>query len=389
MSCSHLTNRFSAAAGVKAGIAGLPGKFSGTIGRAATTTLRFGESFDGPTSLDSLTGAALLLEAGALLTSGGGSRWRQAYRLATENADKKQSPEYGGWTIGLPEPTVSPEPAERIADRLRRRAILTLGLLRLGQAASVMAGTGLGRLSRSDEGEVERRVFFPNSSRQPVGLWPSRLTSLFNQADAGITPVKAGEGLMFEVGGKTWHRGTLTFQTSQGERTLTHLQSLSLPSTHYYFDRPLGDNETVGIVTGQKGFEPKQLPGYAGQVSEVESLCPAWAGVKHSLIQTHLRWGQVSPQLTQLTGSVRPAGETRVRLGAQEYPVLVRKVVKEGPHRLAVAAYYDDQAGVWKEIKDTGIRESLARQVETGQIIIADPQEMTRLTVSLEPREAT
>lgn len=386
MSCSHLTNRFSAAAGVKAGIAGLPGKFTGTIGRTATTTLRFSESFDGPTSLDSLTGAALLLEAGALLTSGGGSRWQQAYRLATDNADKKQSPEYGGWTIGLPEPTTSSGPAERTADRLRRRAILTLGLLRLGQTASVMAGTGLARLSRTDEGEVERRVFFPNSSRQPVNLWPSRLTSLFNRADAGITPVKAGEGLMFEVGGKTWHRGTLTLQTTQGERTLTHLQSLSLPSTHYYFDRPLTDNEAVGVVTGQKGFEPKQLPGYAGQVSEVEGLCPAWAGVKHSFIQTHLRWGQVSPRLTQ---PARPVGETRVRLGAQEYPVMVRKVVEEGPHRLAVAAYYDDQAGAWKEIKDTGIRESLARQVETGQIIIADPQEMTRLTVSLEPREAT
>lgn len=372
MSCSYLTNRFSAAAGVKAGVTALQSKFTGTIGRAATSTLRFGESFDGPTSLDSLTGAALLLEAGALLTSGRGSRWRQAYRLATENADKKQSPEYGGWTIGLPEPTTSPEPAERTADRLRRRTILTLGLLRLGQAASVMAGTGLARLSRTDEVEVERRVFFPNSSRQPVSLWPSQLTPLFNRADARTTLVKNSEGLMFEVGGKTWHRGTLTLQTAQGERTLTHLQSLSLPGSHYYFDRPLGDNEAVGIVTGQKGFEPKQLPGYAGQVSEVESLCPAWAGVKHSLIQTHLRWGQVSPQLTQLTGSVRPAGETRVRLGAQEYPVMVRKVVKEGPHRLAVAAYYDDQAGAWKEIKDTGIRAELAHQVETGDIAVIE-----------------
>lgn len=364
MSCSTLNNRFSAAAGIKAGVTALQSKFSGTIGRVATTALRFSESFDGPASLDTLTGAALLLEAGALLTISRERRWQQAYRLATENADKKQSPEYGGWTLGLPEPNAIVEPADRLADRLRRRAILTLGLVRLGQAANVMAGTGLGRLSRSDDSEVERRVFFPNSSRQPVSLWPSRLTPLFNRADAGASLVKNSDGMMFEVGGKTWHRGTLTHQTGQGERTLTHLQSLSLPSSHYYFDRPLTDHETVGLVSGQKGFEPKQLPGYAGQVSEVDSLCPAWASFKHSLIQTHLRWGQVS---SKAETSV-PSHGAKVQVGAQEYQVLVRKVVQEGPNRLAVAAYYDDHVGAWQEIKDPGIRQSLARQVDAGKV---------------------
>lgn len=368
MSCDS-SNRHASLAGVKAGVTVWQSKFSGTLGRAATTALRLSESFDGPASLDSLTGAALLLEAGALLTSRRDSRWRQAYRVATEDADKKQSPEYGGWSLGLPDPAASPEPTERSAERLRRRGLLTLGLLRLGQAASIMAGTGLGRLSRPGESEVQRRVFFPHTTRQPVSLWPSRLTPFLNRADAGSTPVKNSAGLMFEVGGKTWHRGALTLQTNQGERTLTHLQSLSLPAAHYYFDRLLNDNETAGIITGQRGFEPKHLPGYAGQVTEVDSLCPAWAGIKHSLIGAHLRWGQISSHSPVSVPSTGP----KVQVGGQEYPVMVRKIVQEGPYRLAVAAYYDDQAGAWQEIKDPGIRASLAKQVEAGQMRLVEP----------------
>lgn len=363
MACDSSNRRFSLA-GIKAGVTAQQSKFTGTMGRAATTALRLSESFDGPASLDSLTGAALLLEAGALLTAGRNSRWDQLYQVATRDAAKKQSPEYGGWSLGLPNPNASTEPTERSAERLRRRSLLTLGLLRLGQAATMMAGTGLGRLSRPNENEVKRRVFFPNTTRQPVSLGPSRLTPFLNRADAGTAPVKNSEGLLFEVGGKSWHRGTLTFQTGQGQRTLTHLQSLALPAMHYYFDRPLSDNETVGLITGQRGFEPKGLPGYAGQVTEVDSLCPAWAGIKHSLIQAHLRWGQVSSNSPISAPSVSP----KVQVGAQEYPVLVRKVVQEGPHRLAVAAYYDDGVGVWQEIKDAGIRAALAKQVEAGQI---------------------
>jgi hypothetical protein len=47
---------------------------------------------------------------------------------------------------------------------------------------------------------------------------------------------------------------------------------------------------------------------------------------------------------------------------------MVRKVVQEGPQRLAVAAYYDDQVDAWQEIKDPGIRASLARQVAAGKV---------------------
>jgi hypothetical protein len=52
---------------------------------------------------------------------------------------------------------------------------------------------------------------------------------------------------------------------------------------------------------------------------------------------------------------------------------MVRKVIQEGPQRLAVAAYYDDQAGAWQEIKDPGIRAALAKQVEAGQMRVVEP----------------
>ncbi len=60
---------------------------------------------------------------------------------------------------------------------------------------------------------------------------------------------------------------------------------------HYYFDRTLHDKEAVGIISGHKEFEARHLPGYAGEITEVESLVPTLANVKQGLIKTHLCWG--------------------------------------------------------------------------------------------------
>jgi len=73
-----------------------------------------------------------------------------------------------------------------------------------------------------------------------------------------------------------------------GRRTITHLQSLSLPSSHYYFDRPLADEAAVGLASGR--MKPETVPGFVGQVSQTESLCPGWARTKHALIRTALHW---------------------------------------------------------------------------------------------------
>ena len=125
--------------------------------------------------------------------------------------------------------------------------------------------------------------------------WPSGLTPALSARDIQGLPLKvqASQGQMFESRGKTWHLGvtTVTSPAGQGERTMAHLQSLAVPASHYYFERVPHDTEVAGIISGQREFEPKHLPGFAGEVTEVESLVPALAQVKKRLIQMHVFWG--------------------------------------------------------------------------------------------------
>lgn len=427
MSCERSANKFSGTAGVKAGISAVQGKFNSAtgrmigsltrgMGRSATSALRVIESFDGP-SLNSLGAVPVALEAGALLAS------MRAGRRAQKLPEMSVPPEVKGvvqnepqempaWVArfkergqaGKSDSTRAQQQssrsrsatANRVAEEVRRRAILAVGLLKLGQAAGTFAGTGLARLSRRSEPGItaglEQQFFFPDSTRRPVRVWQSRVTPLFNRADAGISEVQRSEGLMVESQGQTWHRGTTVVKTTQGERTLTHLQSLTMPSTHYYFNRRLSDNETVGIITGQKGFEPKTLDGYAGQISEVESLFPAWAQTKRGLIQAHLRWGdrpagstagkpqRITAEKQTNPDAIHPLDgvKTQVTLGGQDYPAMVRRVVSgPGGRPLAEATYYDKEAGAWKTVEDEGVRARLAEQVQAGQI---EPWEKTEVS---------
>ena len=105
---------------------------------------------------------------------------------------------------------------------------------------------------------------------------------------------------MFRIGAKMWHRGTLVVKTGQGERTITHLQSLSLPNSHYYFNRPLADEQAVGLAAGQ--IDPATIPGYVGRVSPVEALCPIWNDTKHALIKTQLYWLSSASQAEKCPG---------------------------------------------------------------------------------------
>jgi hypothetical protein len=410
LSCERSANKFSRTAGIKTGISAIQGKFNSAtgrmignltrgVGRSATTALRVLESFDGP-SLNSLGAVPVALEAGALLAA------MRAGRRAQKLPEMSVPPEVKGivpnepqalpaWVArfkersqaGQSDSTRTQLQRSRVAEQVRRRAMLAVGLLKLGQATGAFAGTGLARLSRRSEPGItaglEQQFFFPDSTKRPVRVWQSRLTPLFNRADAGLSEVQRSDGLMVESQGQTWHRGTTVVKTTQGERTMTHLQSLTAPSTHYYFNRRLSDNETVGLITGQKGFEPKTLEGYAGQISEVESLLPAWAQTKRGLIQAHLRWGdrpagstagkqqriaaekQINPDAVNPLDGVK----TQVSLGGQDYPAMVRRVVSgPGGRPLAEATYYDKEAGAWKAVEDEAVRARLAEQVQAGQI---------------------
>ncbi|MFC1975327.1 hypothetical protein ACFLXQ_02890 [Chloroflexota bacterium] len=378
------------------------------IGLVAGKTLSIAESFDGPGSLDSLSMAVVGLEAGARfwphqspgsVPDAGGDTdipdWL-AQGVERRRADKARQTGQRFFSRA--------QQAESLARRLRHQGLLAVGALKLGHTATIFAGTGVAHLTKDEKSSSEQRFFFPNTTKIPVGVWPSSLTPLLNRLDSGLGLVRDSGGMMLEIKGQTWHRGTLEVSTAQGERTITHIQSMSLPQQHYYFSRRLSDNEAVGTVTGQKGFDPKYMDGYIGQISEVESLVPTWARIKKSLIRGQLLWGGHSNQKgrpaqqaqTQApkNKSKRPARpvaagqrqsepqneETglfplekigdRVSLAGQDYPVIVRRVVNSPANKrpLADAAYYDAEADAWKVVTDEEARSRLANQVRVGAI---------------------
>jgi hypothetical protein len=174
----------------------------------------------------------------------------------------------------------------------------------LGAAASAIAtgrvGALAGWLSRTNlagtvVGEKRHLLFF--KGKVATDLWNSSLTDTLNRADLlGSQQLGKGihssDGVMFDAGGLTWHRGTSVVDTPGGQRTITHLQSLSLPAEHHYFDRRIGDEQAVGIAARQAGFDPSRMPGYVGSISPTEALCPAWAGTKQAAIRTALYYGE-------------------------------------------------------------------------------------------------
>jgi hypothetical protein len=373
------------------------------IGQAATKTLSVAESFNGPGSLDSLNMAVVGLEAGAWL-------WPRQSPVLDAHADNPETSSEGDipgwWTKGIEKRRTDraiqsgqrffsrARQAEMAARRIRHQGLLAIGALKLGHTASIFAGTGLARLTRFEK--AEQRFFFPNTTKVPVGVWPSKLTPLLNRLDGGLGVVRQSEGVMLEIKGKTWHRGTLVISTARGERTITHIQSMSLPRQHYYFNRRLSDNETVGLVSGQKGFDAKYMDGYVGQISEVESLAPTWARTKKSLIRAQLLWGdgtdrkgQAVPQAQaarpgEKKSKAKTAGQRqdqtglfplekigdRVSLDGKDYPVIVRRVVTSPVQQkpLADAAYYDAETDAWKVVTDEAARRRLADQVRAGAI---------------------
>jgi hypothetical protein len=257
VACERGSQKVGRTAGVKAGLSTLSSKLGHTggrlvqqfergLGRSATAVLRVSNSLEGPQTLEAILPVAAV---GALFSRDG--------------------------------------------NKTRLRILNTIGTAQVARAATTALGTGLGRLSRPTEGPVRQEFYF--KGKPPVRVWPSRLTPALNAGDVQgwRLAVQASEGQLYETEGKTWHYGTTRVKTSQGERTLTHLRSLALPATHYYFDRPLGEQEVAGIISGQKGFEARHLPGFAGQISELESLQPVVARMKKSLIRAHLLWGMI------------------------------------------------------------------------------------------------
>ena len=154
---------------------------------------------------------------------------------------------------------------------------------KLGTAAATLSETGP---AGSVTTERRRLLFF--KSNQTVELHRSGLTGWLNRQNViGRRELIASQGLLFTTGGKTWHCGTVTFAVGQNKRTITHLQSLSYPAEHYYFDRVCPTNRRwrwpAGKQTGNNS-------GFTARSVKAEMLCPAWTGAKRALILARLHW---------------------------------------------------------------------------------------------------
>jgi len=151
-------------------------------------------------------------------------------------------------------------------------------------AGSVAAATTMTQEASEVTREKRRLVFFKSTQR--VSLWKSSLTSIINRRDVIGTlsrdNILSSDGVMFETGGKTWHRGTSVIKMPSGTRTISHLQSLNALGDHYYFDRPLSDEQAARLAGGQ--LNPETIPGYVGRITATEALCPALAGSKRLLL---------------------------------------------------------------------------------------------------------
>jgi hypothetical protein len=172
----------------------------------------------------------------------------------------------------------------------------------LGQARRVASTVGLaGALSASaavwstkDQG-AERTLALQKNDRaltEAIFQKSAKMTGFLNKVDLigshrlGKNVVSSGGEIVRAATGGVWHRGTSVVQTTGGQRTLTHLQSLKLPAQHFYFDRQLSDGEVAGLVSGQA--QANRLPGYVGEVHPMENLVPSWSATKKAMIITRL-----------------------------------------------------------------------------------------------------
>lgn len=164
---------------------------------------------------------------------------------------------------------------------------------------SGVLGSNLAGLTKTGSaGQVmqEKRFLLFFKKQVPVALWKSKLTDKINRLDlvgSNLDQVVSSEGVMFRLGrGATWHRGTVVVNTANGKRSITHLQSLNIPQTHYYFNQPISDADAVGVASGK--IKPQTIPGYAGSVTPLEALCPSWAATKQSLLKAYVNYGAKS-----------------------------------------------------------------------------------------------
>jgi hypothetical protein len=97
----------------------------------------------------------------------------------------------------------------------------------------------------------------------------------------GASRVLEGKGFYFHESGRTWHCNSTTYRVGDVAKTLTHIQSLSLPNREYFFDRELQPQDVVDLVLGDR--DPDTMPGYIGACNEIDGLLGVTKGVKRMM----------------------------------------------------------------------------------------------------------
>lgn len=296
MSCDSRNRAVSTGSGVAAGVPTLSSKLSYTAGVIAAQAERVMNRVG---QVEAEVGRVALNLPGQVSSWAGDPQRQQALGVAA------------GATAGVyvKSPKLRQTVNQAVVGGAKTTARLAVALFPPARAAlrvmktiewgSQAVGNVAGALSKTEEtGQVmqEKRTLFFFKSQAPVTLWKSSLTLALNGGDVLGTSrltgrhIQSSDGVMFQASGKTWHRGTTVMNMPDGERTITHLSSLAYPSHSYYFNRPLSDEQAVGLASGQ--VKAEDTPGFVGQVSSTEGLVPSWAETKRSLILAQLHYGK-------------------------------------------------------------------------------------------------
>jgi hypothetical protein len=295
LSCEKNSLKLGRVAGVIAGISALTGRFGNAVGLMATRAIQAADTVSNtvgqpiaPISNQVLTTvdrpATILANLTPALVATAASTQMRLYTTG---------PSYGA------RPGVAVAVGLRDFGEIARnlQAVKkTMKIVQTISAGSAVGGSLTAILAKKEEEQrtltQTKRSFFWGEHQTEVEFTGSKLTGWLNRQDLLVSPGKIvsseGEVIHAPKSLVAWHRGTTVVKMPQGEGTLTHLRTLNLPSSSYYFDRILSDAEVADIVTGQG--KPHQMTGYVGQISAMENLAPGWAQTKRAMILTRLHW---------------------------------------------------------------------------------------------------
>lgn len=172
-----------------------------------------------------------------------------------------------------------------------------VGVHALEKVTGGLATTGMRLYGRGKPVASYRGLLIRKSPFTP------KTAAMMNRLTGGR--VLEASGYYFFEGGKTWHTQSTTFQVGDESRTLTRVQSFSIPQREYFFDRPVtvpGDRDPAEgektipiqrVIDTIKGDEdPDTIPGFIGSINELEGITPL-RGLKHALFMTN--WLLVDP----------------------------------------------------------------------------------------------